>query len=172
MQTKSTRENQRTMKTSELVRRFLPYFRPYRGMLALDLFCATLTTLCDLVLPNSLPLERYDDVATPYGSGFCVYSLVRPIQKPICDTKTTGDVLLSLARKLSIDLKFDNFQQVIKEKVASLAKVTRLFTVQSGVERKAIDVLFRSLRIKAPSPETPPSGAPQAEKKKADALAA
>ena len=39
------------MKTSELVRRFLPYFRPYRGMLALDLFCATLTTLCDLVLP-------------------------------------------------------------------------------------------------------------------------
>ena len=51
MQTKSTRENQRTMKTSELVRRFLPYFRPYRGMLALDLFCAMLTTLCDLVLP-------------------------------------------------------------------------------------------------------------------------
>ena len=46
MQTKSTNGNQRTMKTSELVRRFLPYFRPYRGMLALDLFCATLTTLC------------------------------------------------------------------------------------------------------------------------------
>ena len=45
------RANQRTMKTSELVRRFLPYFRPYRGMLALDLFCAMLTTLCDLVLP-------------------------------------------------------------------------------------------------------------------------
>ena len=51
MQTKSTNGNQRTMKTSELVRRFLPYFRPYRGMLSLDLFCATLTTLCDLVLP-------------------------------------------------------------------------------------------------------------------------
>ena len=51
MQTKSTNGNQRTMKTSELVRRFLPYFRPYRGMLALDLFCAMLTTLCDLVLP-------------------------------------------------------------------------------------------------------------------------
>lgn len=51
MQTKSTNGNQRTMKTSELVRHFLPYFRPYRGMLALDLFCAMLTTLCDLVLP-------------------------------------------------------------------------------------------------------------------------
>ena len=51
MQTKSISEKQRTMKTSELIRRFLPYFRPYRGMLALDLSCATLTTLCDLVLP-------------------------------------------------------------------------------------------------------------------------
>ncbi len=39
--------------------------------------------------------------------------------------------------------------------LASLAKVTKFFTVQNGPERKAIDVLFRSLRIKAPSPETP-----------------
>jgi len=39
--------------------------------------------------------------------------------------------------------------------LASLAKVTKFFTVQNGAERKAIDVLFRSLRIKAPSPETP-----------------
>ena len=86
--------------------------------------------LCDLVLPNSLPLERYDDVATPYGSGFCIYSLVRPIQKPIYDTKTTGDVLLALARKLSIELKFDNFQQVLKEKVASLAKASGGFVAK------------------------------------------
>lgn len=86
--------------------------------------------LCDLVLPNSLPLERYDDVATPYGAGFCVYSLVRPIQKPIHDTKTTGDVLLALARKLSIELKFDNFQQVLKEKVAGLAKASGGFVAK------------------------------------------
>ena len=41
----------RTMKTSELIRRFLPYFHKYRGVLAFDLFCAALTTLCDLALP-------------------------------------------------------------------------------------------------------------------------
>ena len=34
-----------------LLRRFLPYFRPYGGTLALDLFFAALTTLCDLALP-------------------------------------------------------------------------------------------------------------------------
>ena len=31
--------------------RFLPYFKPYWGTMLLDLFCASLTTVCDLVLP-------------------------------------------------------------------------------------------------------------------------
>lgn len=34
-----------------LVRRFLPYYKPYRGVLAADLCCAALTTVCELVLP-------------------------------------------------------------------------------------------------------------------------
>lgn len=34
-----------------LIRRFAPYFRKYKGILALDLFCAALTTVCELVLP-------------------------------------------------------------------------------------------------------------------------
>ncbi len=41
----------RTKKTSELLRRFLPYFKKYLPILAFDLFCAALTTLCELVLP-------------------------------------------------------------------------------------------------------------------------
>ena len=38
-------------KTKELWERFIPYFRRYYGTLALDLFCAALTTVCELVLP-------------------------------------------------------------------------------------------------------------------------
>lgn len=38
-------------KTSALIGRFAPYFKPYAGVLALDLFCAALTTLCEIVLP-------------------------------------------------------------------------------------------------------------------------
>lgn len=34
-----------------LIRRFLPYYKPYIPALIFDLFCAALTTLCDLVLP-------------------------------------------------------------------------------------------------------------------------
>ena len=45
------KENINTQKTSYLIKRFIPYFKPYSHILALDLFCATLTTLCDLVLP-------------------------------------------------------------------------------------------------------------------------
>ncbi|MEM1483958.1 ABC transporter ATP-binding protein [Oscillospiraceae bacterium PP1C4] len=39
------------IKTSVLLRRFAPYFKKYRFVLALDLFCAGLTTLCELALP-------------------------------------------------------------------------------------------------------------------------
>ena len=34
-----------------LVRRFLPYFKHYKWILVFDLFCAALTTVCELVLP-------------------------------------------------------------------------------------------------------------------------
>ncbi|MGN1146140.1 MAG: ABC transporter transmembrane domain-containing protein, partial [Acetatifactor sp.] len=37
--------------TRELFKRFAPYFKRYKGTLFLDLFCAALTTLCELVLP-------------------------------------------------------------------------------------------------------------------------
>ena len=41
----------REYKTKELWRRFTPYFKKYYGTLAMDLFCAALTTICELVLP-------------------------------------------------------------------------------------------------------------------------
>ncbi len=37
--------------TGTLIRRFWPYFKPYRGTLYRDLFCAALTTICEIVLP-------------------------------------------------------------------------------------------------------------------------
>lgn len=37
--------------TWELFKRFAPYFTKYKGTLIMDLFCAALTTICELVLP-------------------------------------------------------------------------------------------------------------------------
>lgn len=39
------------MKTRTLIRRFSPYFKKYIWVMILDLFCAALTTLCELILP-------------------------------------------------------------------------------------------------------------------------
>ena len=39
------------MSTKYLLKRFYPYFRPYWYILVFDLFCASLTSACDLVLP-------------------------------------------------------------------------------------------------------------------------
>lgn len=39
------------MATKYLLKRFYPYFKPYWHILVLDLFCASLTSVCDLVLP-------------------------------------------------------------------------------------------------------------------------
>lgn len=41
----------RQYESKELFRRFSPYFRPYWKTLVMDLFCAGLTTICELVLP-------------------------------------------------------------------------------------------------------------------------
>ena len=42
---------QKQMPTKYLLKRFYPYFRPYWHILVFDLFCASLTSVCDLVLP-------------------------------------------------------------------------------------------------------------------------
>ena len=44
----------REYRTSELMKRFMPYYAKHKGVIAMDLFCASLTTLCELVLPMIL----------------------------------------------------------------------------------------------------------------------
>ena len=49
--TKKTENQEQQYPTRVLLKRFIPYYRPYLGTLARDLFCAALTTVCELVLP-------------------------------------------------------------------------------------------------------------------------
>ncbi len=46
-----TNTGKQTYSSRDLIGRFLPYIKKYRGLLYLDLFFASLTTLCDIVLP-------------------------------------------------------------------------------------------------------------------------
>lgn len=42
---------EKNIKTSTLLKRFSPYYKKYWKILVFDLFCASLTTVCELVLP-------------------------------------------------------------------------------------------------------------------------
>ena len=46
--------NHKEYKTKELIKRFLPYYGNHKKVVVLDLICASLTTVCELVLPMIL----------------------------------------------------------------------------------------------------------------------
>jgi molybdopterin-containing oxidoreductase family iron-sulfur binding subunit len=52
--------------------------------------------LCDLLLPQHHPLERWDDLRPRAG----VYSLMQPVMEPVFNTLPTGDLLLRTAKKM------------------------------------------------------------------------
>ena len=47
----NTQESTRNYKSGELLKRFLPYYKKYWKIVVIDLLCAGLTTICELVLP-------------------------------------------------------------------------------------------------------------------------
>ena len=58
-----------------LFRHFLPYFKPRLPVLTLDLFCASLTTVCDLVLP--LIVRYITDMGTNHLAALTVATVVK-----------------------------------------------------------------------------------------------
>ncbi len=58
--------NERKYKSKELLKRFLPYYKRHKRVLCLDLFCAALTTVCEIVLPlivRYVTNQAMDDMA-------------------------------------------------------------------------------------------------------------
>ena len=72
------------MKTSTLLKRFVPYYRNYVGIMIMDLFCAALTTVCELVLPLIL---RY---ITNLGMNDLSALTVRTIVTILCCASSTA----------------------------------------------------------------------------------
>ena len=59
------------MATPALLRRFWPYMARYKGILCFDLFCAALTSVCELVLPlimRSITNMGVNDLIWCFGS--------------------------------------------------------------------------------------------------------
>lgn len=62
-------------KSRSLMRRFWPYLAKYKKILFLDLFCASLTTLCDMALP--LIMQTLTNTATSNAAALTVQLVLR-----------------------------------------------------------------------------------------------
>lgn len=58
------------------------------------------TAKADLVLPQHVFLERYQDVAAARGFPKPVIGLVQPVIEPLYDTRHSGDVLIQIANEM------------------------------------------------------------------------
>ncbi len=58
------------------------------------------TALADLVLPNHVFLERYEDVPAAYGFPKPIIGLAQPAIEPLYNTRHVGDVVIQLAKEL------------------------------------------------------------------------
>jgi anaerobic selenocysteine-containing dehydrogenase len=56
--------------------------------------------MADLILPNHMYLERYEDVPVTSGIQYPLIGLAKPVVDPLFNTKHTGDVMILLAKAL------------------------------------------------------------------------
>ncbi|MGI5945786.1 MAG: ABC transporter ATP-binding protein [Lachnospiraceae bacterium] len=107
------------MKTTRLLKRFVPYYRKYMGILAMDLFCASLTTVCEMVFPLILRYitnEGIRDLASltvgAVGKAALFYLILRIIDAlAYFYMAYTGHIM---GAKIETDMRGDAFRHLQK----------------------------------------------------------
>ncbi len=61
--------------------------------------------MADIIVPDHLPLERWQEDPIFQNKGFPVLGIRQPVVKPLYQTKSTGDVIISLAKSLGDEIK-------------------------------------------------------------------
>jgi anaerobic selenocysteine-containing dehydrogenase len=78
----------------------------------------------DLILPNHVYLERYEDVPVTAGLTEPTIGLARPVVYPMFNTKHTGDVVISLAQELGGSIAdafpWDDFETCLEETLGDM----------------------------------------------------
>ncbi|UCC81816.1 MAG: molybdopterin-dependent oxidoreductase [Gemmatimonadota bacterium] len=94
----------------------------------------------DVVLPDLLPYERWQDAPTPTSYPYPVWGLARPLVEPHEGAMHTGDVVLDLARRLggsvAASLPYESFEGLLKERTRGLFAVRRGMTLGGQFERE------------------------------------
>ena len=103
------------------------------------------TMFSDLVLPDGTYLERWQDDDVEPGLGFPMFGLRSPtLDKPLYDTRNTGDVIIDLAKGIggSVGKSFPwkDFQGAIKEAVKGVFSSKR-----GSIQAKDFDEFWSAL---------------------------
>jgi anaerobic selenocysteine-containing dehydrogenase len=77
----------------------------------------------DLILPNHLYLERYEDVPCSPGYTKAYLGLAKPVVNPLLHTRHTGDVILDLAKAMGQPVEgffgWENYEACLKQTLGS-----------------------------------------------------
>ena len=106
-------------------------------------FCSFIdetTNLADLILPDHVYLESWDDVVSPLTFPFPIWGTVRPVVPPLYDTRNTGDVLLALIEKIGepgeSDMPASNMEGLLKYRARGLFEAKRGMILDRPFERE------------------------------------
>ena len=109
----------RVMKTSYLLKRFIPYYKPYVGIFIFDLFCASLTTVAALSLPLIIRLitatatQNPQDLTTKLilmaGGAYIVLRLIETVANYFM--QSIGHIM---GAKIETDMRRDLFSHIQK----------------------------------------------------------
>ena len=129
---------------SKLIKRFLPYYKKYKWILLFDLFCAALTTVCELVLPmivrSITEKATYDLVSLTVG--FVLKCGIFYIVLRVIDTlanyymSSRGHIMGAM---IETDMRHDFFAHLQKLSF-SYFDVTKTGTLMSRITSDLFDV--------------------------------
>ena len=96
----------------------------------------------DLVIPDLLPWERWQDAPSPPSYPYPAWALSQPLVTPAEAGRHTGDVLLDLARRLggsvAGSLPFQTFEEILQKRARGLFEAERgtVFTTSFDLENE------------------------------------
>jgi anaerobic selenocysteine-containing dehydrogenase len=75
------------------------------------------TKQADWILPEHHMLEDWgDDIPEP-GPGYAALGVQQPVVKPVLNTRGFGDVLISISRKLNLNMPWSTVEEMVKDQV-------------------------------------------------------
>ncbi|MBI4213868.1 MAG: molybdopterin-dependent oxidoreductase [Chloroflexi bacterium] len=97
------------------------------------------TLMADLILPSHLPLEEWgDDVPDP-APGFQIHTVQQPTVRPLYDTRSFWDVVLTLGEELGSPIRealpWPTFKDLLRERIRPLHTEGRGSVRETGFER-------------------------------------